>query len=60
MYYAANYNKVNANSIFLVGILPIWELSQVQVMDVLSGIKIHAMRDYFRPFLYQSSEHFSF
>lgn len=50
--YAHAYNTANANAIFLVGVLPIWDLDSSAIHSVLSGVKVHFLRDYFRPFLY--------
>ena len=50
--YAASYNAVNGNAIFLVGILPIWDLTPLGINEVLRGVRVHLERDYFRPVLY--------
>lgn len=50
--YADRYNVTNQNSIFLIGILPIWDLGSDEINAVLSGIRTHLERDYFRPFSY--------
>ena len=49
--HAYHYNAT-AQGVFLVGVLPVWELTSAQITDVIKGIKEHFKRDYFRPIIY--------
>jgi hypothetical protein len=46
--YAHNYNAENCHGIFLVGILPIWELDTAGILDHLDHIRAHLKWDYFQ------------
>lgn len=46
--YAHNYNAENCHGIFLVGILPIWELDKTGILDHLDHIRAHLKWDYFQ------------
>ncbi|OYT13780.1 MAG: hypothetical protein B6I19_03200 [Bacteroidetes bacterium 4572_114] len=46
--YARNYNLAHNSGNFLIGILPVWELSPEQIKEVLSAIYGHIKWDYFR------------
>jgi hypothetical protein len=46
--YSAHYNTQNNSGIFLVGILPIWELSTTEIGQVLDAVGQHIKWDYFR------------
>jgi hypothetical protein len=47
--YADYYNSLHNSGIFLVGILPIWELDSAQIQKVFYSIREHMRWDYFRP-----------
>ncbi len=46
--YAANYNSKYNGGIFLIGILPIWEIPSLQISNVFEAIRNHIRWDYFR------------
>ena len=46
--YSAHYNTQNNSGIFLVGILPIWELSPFEIRQVFDAVGQHIKWDYFR------------
>lgn len=48
-YYAKKYNSENTAGIFLIGILPIWELDKTGINTVFEFIGEHLKWDYFRP-----------
>ncbi len=45
--YAHNYNETNNKGFFLIGILPIWDLSNDQIHNAILAIKEHLKWDYF-------------
>ncbi|MGC9343596.1 MAG: ArnT family glycosyltransferase, partial [Bacteroidales bacterium] len=47
--YADYYNSVHNSGIFLVGILPLWEMDTSQIQVVFESIREHIRWDYFRP-----------
>lgn len=51
-FYAHSYNSANNKGIFLIGILPIWELNGQEMDITLSAIKEHLRWDYFRVDIY--------
>lgn len=46
--YANAYNEKHNSGIFLIGIMPIWELTKAQIIDVLDHVNYHIRMDYFR------------
>jgi hypothetical protein len=46
--YSARYNSQNNSGIFLVGILPIWDLNGTEIGSVFHAIAQHIKWDYFR------------
>lgn len=46
--YAKHYNEKYNSGIFLIGILPIWELNSVQIKEITNAIIEHIKWDYFR------------
>ncbi|MBL7111590.1 MAG: glycosyltransferase family 39 protein [Bacteroidales bacterium] len=46
--YASNYNEKYNEGIFLIGILPIWDMSLSQIKETLNAIVSHIKWDYFR------------
>ncbi len=45
--YAYSYNKHYNANLFLVGILPIWDLDKIQIYDIFLGFKEEIKRSYF-------------
>ena len=48
--YAIHYNQQHTGGIFLIGILPIWEMTVDKIQETFRYIGIHLRWDYFRPF----------
>jgi len=46
--YAINYNNAHNGGIFLIGILPVWELSVPEIKETIDAIIDHIKWDYFR------------
>jgi hypothetical protein len=46
--YAHHYNSIYNGGVFLIGILPIWDLDQSRITEVINAILIHIRWDYFR------------
>jgi len=49
--YAQHYNAKHTGGIFLIGILPIWNLSTETIAKTFEYISHHFRWDYFRPFI---------
>ncbi|MBK8503623.1 MAG: glycosyltransferase family 39 protein [Saprospiraceae bacterium] len=49
--YAVYYNNQHTGGIFLIGILPIWKMTMVEIKETWRYILIHMRFDYFRPFI---------
>ncbi len=47
-HYAQLYNKEHNSGIFLIGILPIWDITREQINIVMDHINVHIRFDYFR------------
>ncbi len=46
--YAKYYNSHHNSGIFLIGTLPIWEMTKAQIHTVLEYVNVHIKWDYFR------------
>ena len=46
--YAKYYNAKYNSGIFLIGILPIWDLSSLKIQEIIGAVIEHAKWDYFR------------
>jgi len=46
--YANHYNSLHNSGNFLIGVLPIWEMSEVSIQETLFAIKDHIKWDYLR------------
>jgi len=46
--YASHYNSIHNSGNFLIGVLPIWEMSETSIRETLFAIKDHIKWDYLR------------